>query len=157
MAMKPIANIGDIVAVASFGLVEFQVESFTHEYDYQPTHVEETIIYDVTNLTTAEFFMAYQDEITVVCKAEMAIDYFAQKGGMKREISEANGWEYVVDDESAGVDKPKTVAEMVDSELDEINKYLELIRVIGDEDEVYAGKIREANERLIKLTEDDRI
>src|SRR5699024_8936617 len=54
---------------------EFQVESYTHELDYHPDYIAETIIYDLTDITTFEFTMAYQEDISVKIKAEDADEY----------------------------------------------------------------------------------
>src|SRR5699024_3831165 len=49
--------------------------SYTHELDYHPDYIAETIIYDLTDIVTFEFTMAYQEDISVKLRAEEADEY----------------------------------------------------------------------------------
>src|SRR5699024_1250128 len=73
--LKNIANIGDIVTADGYEGREFQVESYMHELDYQPDYIAETIIYDLTDIVTFEYLMAYQEHISVKNKAEDEDEY----------------------------------------------------------------------------------
>src|SRR5699024_4545039 len=78
--LKNIANIGDIVTADGYEGREFQVESYTHELDYQPDYIAETIIYDLTDIVTFEYLMAYQEDISVKIKSEDADEYLKNAG-----------------------------------------------------------------------------
>src|SRR5690625_7516385 len=68
--LKNIANIGDILLVAGYFGREFRVDSYTHEIDYQPDYTEENILYDVSDIITGEYILAYQEDISVIRRAE---------------------------------------------------------------------------------------
>src|SRR5699024_11321730 len=78
--LNNIANIGDIVSIEGEELGVFQVESWSHQVDYQPDYIDELIMYDVTDLRTHQFFIAFQEDISVVCRADKAYEYLSNLG-----------------------------------------------------------------------------
>ena len=151
--LKNIANIGDIVLVAGYHGREFRVDSYTHEIDYQPDYTEEVILYDVSDVITGEYLLAYQEDISVIRRA-----------GNEKSAPHASaidtdfGWEYVgemeyVREEDAPVrSKEISKQERIDRLLMEISDYGELIRNFGDVDGDYQAKINKAKDRLRELT-----
>src|SRR5690625_4271650 len=68
--LKNIANIGDIVVVAGYLGREFRVESYSHEIDYQPDYTEEVILYDISDVITGEYALAYQEDVSVIRRSD---------------------------------------------------------------------------------------
>src|SRR5699024_1696028 len=68
--LKNIANIGDIVLVAGYHGREFRVDSYSHEIHYQPEYAEEVILYDVSDVITDGYLLAYQEDISVIRRAD---------------------------------------------------------------------------------------
>src|SRR5690625_96678 len=122
--LKNIANIGDIVLVADYHDREFRVDSYTHEIDYQPDYTEEVILYDVSDVITGEYMLAYQEDISVIRRA-----------GNEKSAPHASaidtdfGWEYVgemeyVREEGAhGRSKENSKKERIDRLFREISDY----------------------------------
>ncbi len=135
--LKNIANIGDIITVEGYELGIFQVESWTHEVDYQPDYIDETIIYDVTDMRNHQFLLAFQDDISVVCRADKADEYLRNLG-IGNDIPKLD-YGYMIDpvwahiesmsslreEAEAMANKPKEITkeERIDRLLDEINDY----------------------------------
>src|SRR5699024_448635 len=85
--LRNIADIGDIINVEGYGKRDFQVESWTHELLYTAETIEESIIYDVIDVFTGEFGLAFQDEVSVVCTADKADEYIRNKNPEEYEIT----------------------------------------------------------------------
>src|SRR5690625_6278229 len=68
--MKNTANIGDIISIKGYIGDLFIVESWTHELDYNEDLVIESIIYDVTDVKTGDFLIAFDEDVTVAERAE---------------------------------------------------------------------------------------
>src|SRR5699024_4927410 len=81
--MKNIAEIGDIILVAGYAFQEGQDESFTHYLDYQKEYVDEDIMYDAADIASGEYLLAFQEDITVIVKADKADEYIADKSGRR--------------------------------------------------------------------------
>lgn len=145
--LKNIATFNDIIVVAGYHGREFRVDSYTHEIDYQPNYTEEVIIYDISDVITGEYMLAYQEDISVIRRAES-----------DEPIDTDFGWEYVgemeyVREEDAPVrSKEISKQERIDRLLMEISDYGELIRNFGDGDGEYQAKINKAKGRLRELT-----
>lgn len=175
--LKNIANIGDIVTVEGYELGVFQVESWTHQVDHQSEFIDEVIMYDVTDLKTYNFLIAFQEDISVICKADKADEYLRNLGINKPDSPRTYGEEYsfMIDpvweqienmtflkkeaeemaSSTRGSGKPKEMSkqERINRFLDEINDYEELIRNFGDEaesgdDEYGERKAGEYRERI---------
>lgn len=156
--LKNIAKIGDIIVVDGYGAREFQVESYTHEIDYQPEYVAETIMYDITDLITHEFLIAYQEDISVVCRAENADEYLRGKSGhtaakqakeLAEEIVATIDIDAIVEETFAKA--MPSIERRIDEKLAEISDYKTLIEMFGDEDGAYQSKIDEIKTRLAEL------
>ena len=149
--LKNIANIGDIILVAGYFGREFRVDSYTHEIDYQPDYTEENILYDVSDIITGEYMLAYQEDISVIRRAESV-----------EPIDTDFGWEwigelkYIREEETSMKPKELTKEERIDRLLLEISDYKDLIRNFGDEDGRYQSRIASTKERLKEMTGGDR-
>ena len=151
--LKNIANIGDIVTADGYEGREFQVESYTHELDYQPDYIAETIIYDLTDIVTFEYLMAYQEDISVKIKAEDADEYLknAPKKPTTFEIKPSSLDVFFPDagafiDIFANIkaDEPAENKRDIDDMLDEIRSYKTMIGVFGKDSgrgREFAGEI----------------
>src|SRR5690625_4608159 len=149
--LKNIANIGDIVLVAGYQGREFRVDSYSHEVHYQSDYTEEVILYDVSDVITGEYMLAYQEDISVIRRA-----------GNEKSAPHASaidtdfGWEWIGEMEYVREeDKPmKSKEEQIDLLLMEISDYKTLLRMPGDgsDDEYHRGKIAKAEDKLRKLT-----
>lgn len=175
--LKNIANIGDIVTVSGYELGVFQVESWTHEVDHQPDYIDEVIMYDVTDLRSHHFLLAFQEDVSVICKADKSDEYLRNLGmqgsGCATGTAIDPAWQHFENmtflrkEANYVANKPKEISkqERIDRFLDEINDYEELIRSFGDEAETgddeygerkageYRAKIDSAKERLRSITE----
>src|SRR5699024_4833179 len=138
--LKNIANIGDIVTAEGYEGREFQVESYTHELDYQPDYIAETIIYDLTDIVTFEYLMAYQEDISLKIQAEDADEYLknAPENPTTVELKpssldvlfpDAGAVNDIVADKKA--DEPAENKRSIDDMLDEIRSYKTMIGVFG--------------------------
>lgn len=160
--LNNIANIGDIVSIEGEELGVFQVESWSHQVDYQPDYIDELIMYDVTDLRTHQFFIAFQEDISVVCRADKADEYLRNlgiSGGFSvGDIAIDIGNMSFSREEDESLSKPieMTKQERIDRLLDEINDYADLIRNFGDEDGEYQERISSAKRRLAIIAEGGR-
>jgi len=78
--LKNIASFGDLVYVAGYGDRIFTVESYSYSIQYYRHEAIEEIIYDLTDVDTLEYLIAYQEDITVICKASEANEYLSEHG-----------------------------------------------------------------------------
>ena len=158
--LKNIANIGDIVTADGYEGREFQVESYTHELDYQPDYIAETIIYDLTDIVTFEYLMAYQEDISVKIKAEDADEYLknAPKKPTTFEIKPSS-LDVFFPDAGAFIDifadikadEPAENKRDIDDMLDEIRSYKTMIGVFGKDSgrgREFAGEIERIKDEL---------
>src|SRR5690625_5012783 len=151
--LKNIANIGDIVLVAGYQGREFRVDSYSHEVHYQSDYTEEVILYDVSDVITGEYMLAYQEDTSVIRRA-----------GNEKSAPHASaidtdfGWEWIgemeyVREEDAPVrSKEISKQERIDRLLIEISDYGELIRNFGDADGELHVKINIEKDILRELT-----
>lgn len=153
--LKNIANIGDIVTADGYEGREFQVESYTHELHYQSDCIEETIIYDLTDITTFEYAMAYQEDISVKIRAEDADEYLknAPKKPSTFEIKPSLLDEMIsgADGSVENVDEPAENKRSIDDMLDEIRSYMTMIEVFGKNSgrgREFAGEIERIKDEL---------
>lgn len=172
--LKNIANIGDIVSVVGYELGVFQVESWTHEVDYQPDYTAENILYDVTDLKTHQFLLAFQEDVSVVCRADKADEYLNNLG-IRKDFKASDltvdvtldidpVWQHVENmlfmrkEAEYMAEKPKQIPEQerINRFLDEINDYEDLIRNFGDENGEYQAKIDSAKRKLANIVEGGR-
>ena len=165
------ANIGDIVIDANHPAREFQVDGYSHEIYTDANGEYEEITYDVYDVETCEFLIAFEEDLTVVVKAEMADDYLRSKYGInaskpsdiERKIvddimKEFTAKEKALREAKAIVNKAGDSRNKVDVDtlLDEINDYKTLIKMFGDENKKYELAICEAKAKLKELTEGGR-
>lgn len=165
-----IADIGDIITVKGYNLKEFQVESWTHEVKYQTGCIDEVILYDVTDLKTHYFLLAYQEDVSVICRANKA-DAYLRNIGIQRKQAESNTqlkinstWEHLGNmsfkreevDYKANKKVDHAEEARVDRFLDEIIDYKELIKNFGDVEGEYQAKIDSAKSKLTIIAEGGR-
>ena len=165
------ANIGDIVIDANHPAREFQVDGYSHEIYTDANGEYEEITYDVYDVETCEFLIAFEEDLTVVVKAEMADDYLRSKYGIndnkpsdiERKIVDDILREFTAKEKEIREANPiNNKAEVsrdindVDTLLDEINDYKTLIKMFGDENKKYELAICEAKAKLKELTEGGR-
>ena len=165
------ANIGDIVIDVNHPAREFQVVGYSHEIYTDADGEYEEITYDVYDVETCEFLIAFEEDLTVVVKAEMADDYLRSKYGIndnkpsdiERKIVDDILREFTAKEKEIREAKPiNNKAEVsrdindVDTLLDEINDYKTLIKMFGDENKKYELAICEAKAKLKELTEGGR-
>src|SRR5699024_2346481 len=169
--MKNIAEIGDIILVAGYPFQEFQVESFSHNLDYQKEYVDEDIMYDAADIASGEYLLAFQEDITVIVKADKADEYIADKSG-RHSGETPKDWAGILADIDftviADVTKSgETTAEpsrdvRIDELLDELSDVNGLIELFGEheddelEDRKYVLRKTEIEAKLIELTGGDR-
>lgn len=168
------ANIGDIVIDANHPAREFQVDGYSHEIYTDAEGEYEEITYDVYDVETCEFLIAFEEDLTVVVKAEMADDYLRIKYGIndnkpsdiERKIVDDIMREFTAkekalreakdmpDKPTANPQRPKemTKQERIDRLLDEINFYKLLIELMGDEGRKFELAICGAKAKLKEMT-----
>lgn len=180
--LKNIASFGDLVHVADYGDRIFTVESYSYSIQYYRHEAIEEIIYDLTDVETLEYLIAYQEDITVICKASEANEYLAN---MERNIADEipqspspgidGGWpvgyEYVGDmtfepigreaSETMTRNKHRYDREYVDNLLTELGDKMTLLRMFdGDGDDEFKERIEkritEIKERIKATTEGKR-
>src|SRR5699024_12456428 len=118
------ANIGDIVIDANHPAREFQVDGYSHEIYTDANGEYEEITYDVYDVETCEFLIAFEEDLTVVVKAEMADDYLRSK--YSRNASQPSEIERkIVDDilrEFTAKEKERREAKQINNKA-EVNSY----------------------------------
>src|SRR5699024_4387890 len=133
--LRNIANIGDIVTVEGYEGSEFQVEAYTHE--------AETILYDLTDITTCKLLLAFQDEISVKVRADKA-DEDVKRAPKKNEAppifdpepSALDVWyaQGIIDNMAKLKDGDESKKDRtVDELLDELRDWLALIEMFGED------------------------
>lgn len=172
-SMHPIADIDDLVTVRGCDGAVFQVEGFTHEIEYDRGETNEAILYDVTDLRTMDFLIAFQDDITVVTDTQLGRESLANKGAetFEQTLERINAdeiarkhraFEGSVYDEVASVIEQGMAhlkAESTDGLLDELSDALSMQANFGDHeddekrDRKYAIRVCEIKEKLRDLTE----
>lgn len=181
--IKNIASFGDLVYVAGYGDRIFTVESYSYSIQYYRHEAFEEIIYDLTDVDTLEYLIAYQEDITVICKASEANEYLANmERNITDEISQSpspgidGGWpagfEYVGDMtfKPIGREASETMTgnkhnhrydrDYVDDLLTELSDKMTLLRMFdGDGDDEFKERIEkritEIKERIKATTEGD--
>lgn len=178
--IKNIASFGDLVYVAGYGDRIFTVESYSYSIQYYRHEAFEEIIYDLTDVDTLEYLIAYQEDITVICKASEANEYLAN---IERDITDEipqspspgidGGWpigyEYVGDmtfeevpeTMTGNKDKHRYDRDYVDDLLTELSDKMTLLRMFdGDGDDEFKERIEkritEIKERIKATTEGKR-
>ncbi len=165
--LKNIASFGDIVVVAGYFGREFRVDSYSHEIDYHPTYTEEVIIYDVSDVITGEYLLAYQEDISVIRRAGDAENKTNPPHASSLDMDYGwpdffeVGWEYVGEMEFVREeDTPlkadeKYSKERADELLDEMRSYKTMIEVFGKDSEKgkeFAEKIKTIENTLRYMT-----
>ena len=169
--MKNIAEIGDIILVAGYPFQEFQVESFSHNLDYQKEYVDEDIMYDAADIASGEYLLALQEDITVIVKAEKADDYIKGKSG-RHSGETPKDWSVILADidftgiadggKSGEATTGPTQDDRIDELLDELSDVNGLIELFGEhedddlQDRKYVLRKTEIEAKLIELTGGDR-
>lgn len=158
--MKNTAEIGDIILVAGHSFQEFQVESYTHSLDFEDDYVEEDITYDAADIESGEYLLAFQEDVTVIVKADKADDYIASKSGMSETNNKRPRWTEEI--EFTVELKPKEVVpkgDKIDGLLDELSDVNAMIELFGDHedgdkrDRKYALKACEIKAKLRDIVE----
>src|SRR5690625_3490139 len=148
--MKNTANIGDIISIKGYLGDLFIVESWTHELEYNEDLVIESIIYDVTDVKTGDFLIAFDEDVTVVERAESKSKSKTVGDFLTVNININD----IMDGKITSVPEPaREESETIDKLLDEINDYHELIRVFGDDNNAYKTRIEYAEMKLKEITE----
>lgn len=70
--LTPIAGIGDLITLIGYGQRVFRVDSYTHEFIYEIDATTEDIYYDCTCVSSSEYMIGAQDDVTVVCDETQA-------------------------------------------------------------------------------------
>ena len=148
--MKNTANIGDIISIKGYLGDLFIVESWTHELEYNEDLVIESIIYDVTDVKTGDFLIAFDEDVTVVERAESKSKSKTVGDFLTVNININDIVDSVA--EVRASKQPSVCSEYIDKLLDEINDYHELIRLFGDDNNAYKTRIEYAELKLKEIT-----
>src|SRR5690625_1722247 len=144
--MKNTANIGDIISIKGYLGDLFIVESWTHELEYNEDLVIESIIYDVTDVKTGDFLIAFDEDVTVVERAESK--------SKSKTVGDFLSVNININDIVDSASKELSVcSESIDKLLDEINDYHELIQMFGDDNNAYKTRIEYAELKLKDIVE----
>lgn len=166
--MTPKAHINDLVTIDGYANRIFRVNSYTHEFMFELGAEYEDIYYDCTCVTSDEYMLGSQHDVTVVCKADKATQFLSTfkhpviEGIDIAECYESQMRQSEVNDmkqpikpikaETSKKDEP-TREELVDVLLDEMNNVNNAIELIGDEDGHYAERLAEIKAELKEVTE----
>ncbi len=159
-AITPIANYGDIVSVVGYGDHLFAVEAYTIEYHYEHDFEYCELLYDLTCVYgDSGYIVGEQDDISVVCKADMASDFLGDYSRKDKPTYKADWLTFTV---SEGTIKPTLQKaqpptdrrkqalkqDEIDGLLDELSDLLALHEVFGGKDLVMAEKIARVTGKL---------
>lgn len=161
--MTPTAKIGDLVTIKGYGNRVFRVASLTHEITYEKDAEYEDIYYDCHCVTNDEYMLGSQDDITVVCKADMS-DRFLENYEHPKfdEISPFNLFEFFNENTEVKpmTTKPETKVlskqERTDALLDDLLNVYQAMEVIGDADGHYQRRIDEIEAELKEVNDGRR-
>lgn len=158
--LSPIAQLGDLITITGYATRLFRIDSYTHEFTYERGLETEEIYYDCSCVTSAEYTLAAQEDITVAC-AEVYSEIYLETyehpiidvvaSDIFANLFANMNWEAeVMTKPVKAVNKTKepTKQERIDALLDEMNNVNNAIELIGDSDGEYGRRIDEIKAEL---------
>jgi len=146
--LKPIAQLGDLVTIIGYANRLYRIDSYTYEFTFERGLETEEIYYDCSCVTSAEYTLAAQEDITVACTdahSEIFLETYEHPkvDVVAMDIFEnlfANmNWEAEEMTKPQAVSKPKekTEQQRIDALLDERNDVGILDGIITTQDAEY--------------------
>lgn len=183
--MTPIANIGDLVNVDGYADKLAEVISYTHEFRYEPDKIYEDIYYDCVCVDSAEYLLASNEDLTVVCQAQDSSDYLRIYHSKKdnditseilgEDLTEENfqremerQWSKLIIESEGGTMIPKKTdkgrkkspsivrQERIDELLDEMLNVMAVAELVGSDDEYCRDRISEIEAELERLAKEGK-
>lgn len=153
--MTPAAQINDLVSINGYANRIFRVNSYTHEFTYELGAEYEDIYYDCTCVTNDEYMLGSQEDVTVVCKADMSerfLESYEHPTLIKIDMVEYFEAQLHQAEVKPMTTKPeaKTISkqERTDALLDDLLNVYQAMEVIGDADGHYQRRIDEIEAEL---------
>ena len=149
-------NFGDLVTCAGYPDRFFTVDSWRVEQHYFPEAEWTETVYELTDVYSAEWLEADEEDLQLVVKADKAEEYLASHKGGDVAVMFT-----IVDFRGRGGRLPKVAPEIerynkarererrINELLDERNDYARLLAEFGDEE--YKAKIAEIDAELSKV------
>lgn len=149
--MKQTIYYGDLCYIKGYGNSTWEVIGYTFEWSFLNGKVEEEIIYVLYNVHTGEKSIAYQEDLTLVCRALYAYEYIRQlENGSPPKMPVKNKAE---ENTNMKVDRiatmPHKYPNTINGLLDELTDLLGIVEVIGEEESVME-RIETVKQRLDK-------
>lgn len=133
--MKNTAKIGDLVIVNGYDGRIFQVESYTYQKTYFTEYIDEYYTYDVVDIATEEYTVAFDEDLYVICRAENVEQFIRDNPqlGMVTVYLETPPTPTF----PLGESKTKTQSDKrkIDELLDELNDYRTLVELFGEHED----------------------
>jgi hypothetical protein len=146
-------NFGDLVRVSGYDDRIFSVDSWRVEQHYFPEAEWTETVYELTDVYSAEWLEADEDDLRLISKADKAEEYLAShKGGdiavmfTTVDFRGLSGRPPKVAPEIERYNKARERERRINELLDERNDYARLLAEFGDEE--YKAKIAEIDTEL---------
>ncbi|MEK0286511.1 hypothetical protein [Caldifermentibacillus hisashii] len=143
---------GDLVAVAGYPDRLFTVDSWRVEQHYFPEAEWTETVYELTDVYSAEWLEADEEDMQLVVKADKADEYLTMKGGDVAVIftfSDFGGRSGRLPKVAPEIDRYNKARERerrINELLDARNDYARLLAEFGDKE--YENKIKEIDRKL---------
>ncbi|MBU5341255.1 hypothetical protein [Caldifermentibacillus hisashii] len=145
-------NFGDLVTCAGYPDRFFTVDSWRVEQHYSPEAEWTETVYLLTDVYSAEWLEADEEDLQLIAKADKADEYLTMKGGdvavifTFSDFGGRSGRFPKVAPEIERYNKARERERRINELLDERNDYARLLAEFGDEE--YKAKIAEIDSAL---------
>lgn len=142
---------GDLCQVKGYGHLVWEVIGFAPTFErYRGKLIDEYVTYTFQNVHTGEEILAFEEDLSLICRAKFAFDYIRQldKNSSPPDLSVNSirkGRDKVEADKSALA--PYKYSNTVDGLLEELSDLLAIIDFIG-EDEYLKHRVNDVKLRL---------
>lgn len=153
-------KIGDLVRMKDYESRIFQIEAYVISENHSNEGQWKDITYDLTDINTGEYALAFQEDLTLITSAEDASEYLSKhKPAEKYTLSEDTFFDHISvfltfskANDDAKRDE-KTNEQIIDELLDEYNDIKRIVNEFGDDVENnYNRKLIEIEQKIKKMS-----
>jgi hypothetical protein len=161
---KPEFTFGDLVSIAGYHPYLFVVDGYREEHYHYPNEDWSDLVYELHNVSTAEWLEADEDDLSLVAPADQAEEYLAENPvpaqiiifgmegvEMAKEERKPTARELSGREAEERKKARKEKAEQIDMLLDEMNDYRRLVAEFNDEE--HKARVEYITLKLAELTE----
>ena len=133
--MKNTANIGDLVIVNGYNGRIFQVESYTYQKTYFTEYIDEYYTYDVVDIATEEYTVAFDEDLYVICRAKNVEQFIRDNPQLGMVTVQAESQPTPTFPSGESKVKTRSDKRKIDELLDELNDYRALVEMFGEHED----------------------